>query len=375
MPLYYAIAGSAALVIAIMLALNGELTAVYGEYLTTFIIHAVGLVSVSAVSLVKRENPIKMAKGVPFAILLGGVINYFTTFFNTLAVGKISVTAILALSLLGQAVTSLVVDCFGLMGMPRRRLGALELCGLAITAGGIVLLLGGTGSAPLLPVIVSILSGTCCVCTRQVTAQLSERTSLLTGTWFSYFTGLLVSVAALGIAAALGVEIPFSAGFSPRAWIYLGGALGAVAVFLQSICVKHMSSVAMTLVMFAGQVFGGTAIDALFYEKFSTVTLTGGILAFAGLVLNALGARARRSAHLPNETSVSLSRSSSRALSACFSSMVLASASSSAPRQNTSQKVSVCTTLPQVREAQSIARLNTCSKLPYGRQNCLSPLR
>lgn len=291
MPLYYAIAGSAALVIAIMLALNGELTAVYGEYLTTFIIHAVGLVSVSAVSLVKRENPIKMAKGVPFAILLGGVINYFTTFFNTLAVGKISVTAILALSLLGQAVTSLVVDCFGLMGMPRRRLGALEVCGLAVTAGGIVLLLGGTGSAPLLPVIVSILSGTCCVCTRQVTAQLSERTSLLTGTWFSYFTGLLVSVAALGIAAALGVEIPFSAGFSPRAWIYLGGALGAVAVFLQSICVKHMSSVAMTLVMFAGQVFGGAAIDALFYEKFSTVTLTGGILAFAGLVLNALGAR------------------------------------------------------------------------------------
>ena len=64
MPLYYAIAGSAALVIAIMLALNGELTAVYGEYLTTFIIHAVGLVSVSVVSLVKRENPIKMAKGV-----------------------------------------------------------------------------------------------------------------------------------------------------------------------------------------------------------------------------------------------------------------------------------------------------------------------
>ena len=98
-------------------------------------------------------------------------------------------------------------------------------------------------------------------------------------------------MSALGIAAALGVEIPFSAGFSPRAWIYLGGALGAVAVFLQSICVKHMSSVAMTLVMFAGQVFGGAAIDALFYEKFSTVTLTGGILAFAGLVLNALGAR------------------------------------------------------------------------------------
>ena len=99
-----------------------------------------------------------------------------------------------------------------------------------------------TGSAPLLPVIVSILSGTCCVCTRQVTAQLSERTSLLTGTWFSYFTGLIVSVAALGTAALIGQDVSFG-GFDMRIWPYFGGALGALAVFLQSICVKHMSRI------------------------------------------------------------------------------------------------------------------------------------
>lgn len=290
--MYYAVAGSAAAIIAVMLAINGELTAVYGEHLTTLIIHLVGLGSVTLVTLIKRENPFKMARGVPFAILLGGVINYFTTFFNTLAVGRISVTAILALSLLGQAVTSLVIDCFGLFGMKKRTLGALEFAGLAVTAAGIVLLLsGGDGSAPFIPVAVSVLSGTACVCTRQVTAQLSERTSLLTGTWYSYFTGSIVAVIALGIVMLAGVDIPFSAGFSPRAWIYLGGALGAIAVFLQSICVKHMSSVAMTLVMFAGQVFGGAAIDAVFYAEFSAATLIGGCLAFAGLVLNALGAR------------------------------------------------------------------------------------
>lgn len=289
--MYYAVAGSAAVIIAVMLAVNGELTAVYGGSLTTFIIHAVGLLSCTLAALIKRESPFKRAKGVPFVILLGGVINYFTTFFNTLAVGKISVTAILALSLLGQAVTSLVIDCFGLFGMPRRKLGILELCGLLVTGCGIMLLLGGTGSAPLMPVAVSVLSGTCCVCTRQVTAQLSERTSLLTGTWFSYFTGIIVAVAALLIAPLLGENIPFDAGFDMRIWPYLGGALGALAVFLQNICVKHMSSVAMTLVMFAGQVFGGAAIDAVFYGAFSAETLAGGALAFVGLVLNALAAR------------------------------------------------------------------------------------
>ena len=290
--MHYAVAGSAALIIAVMLAINGELTAVCGETLTTLLIHLVGLGVCSAAALIKRENPFRAARGVPFAIMLGGVINYFTTFFNTLAVGRISVTAILALSLLGQAATSLVIDRLGLFGMEKRRLGALELAGLAVTALGIALLLGGTGGgAPALPVAVSVLSGTACVCTRQVTAQLSERTSLLTGTWFSYFTGSVVAVAALGIAALAGAELRLELSLSAPAWAYLGGVLGAAAVYLQSICVKRMSSVAMTLVMFAGQVFGGAAIDAAFYGEFSARTLAGGALAFAGLVLNALAAR------------------------------------------------------------------------------------
>ena len=102
----------------------------------------------------------------------------------------------------------------------------------------------------------------------------------------------VVSVAALGAAALIGQDVSFG-GFDMRIWPYFGGALGALAVFLQSICVKHMSSVAMTLVMFAGQVFGGAAIDAAFYGEFSGETLIGGALAFAGLVLNALAARKR----------------------------------------------------------------------------------
>ena len=290
--MHYAIAGSAALIIAVMLAINGELTAVCGETLTTLLIHLVGLGVCSAAALIKREKPFRAARGVPFAILLGGVINYFTTFFNTLAVGRISVTAILALSLLGQAATSLVIDCFGLFGMEKRRLGLPELAGLAVTALGIALLLaGGEGGAPLVPVAVSVLSGACCVCTRQVTAQLSERAGLLTGTWFSYFTGSIVAVAAVIISPALGAGADFSLALAAPCWAYLGGALGAAAVYLQNLCVKRMSSVAMTLVMFAGQVFGGAAIDAAFYGEFSARTLAGGALAFAGLVLNALAAR------------------------------------------------------------------------------------
>ena len=293
--MYYAVAASAAVAIAVMVAFNGELTSAYGEYLSTLMIHVVGLISVSLVSCAKRENPFKLARGVPFGLLLGGAINYFTIFFNTLSINALSVTAVLALSLLGQAATSLIIDCFGLFGMPKRRLGMLELGGLAVTAVGIAVLLDGMDAAGALPIILSILAGTCCVLTRQVTAQLSERTSSLTGTWFSYFTGTTASLIAMAVAAVLGVDVLPAVTVDARVWIYLGGTLGAVAVFLQAVSTKHMSSVSMTLVMFAGQVFGGAVIDALFYSKFSAETLIGGVLAFVGLVLNALASR-RRSA-------------------------------------------------------------------------------
>ena len=289
--MYYAVSASAAVIIAAMLALNGELTAVYGQYPATLIIHIAGLAAVSAAALIKRENPFKAAKGLPPALFTGGVINYFNTFFNTIALGRISVTAILALSLLGQAAASLAVDRFGLLGMPKRRLGAPEFAGLAVTALGIAALLRGEASAPIVPVAVSLLSGAACVGTRQVTAQLSERTSLLTGAWYSYFTGTLCAVIGAAAAAAFGQAGGFAAGVSPRAWIYLGGALGAAAVYLQNIAVRHMSSFAMTLILFAGQVLGGVVIDAAFYGSFSAQKLAGGALAFAGLALNALASR------------------------------------------------------------------------------------
>ena len=60
--MHYAVAGSAALIIAVMLAINGELTAVCGETLTTLLIHLVGLGVCSAAALIKRENPFKAAR-------------------------------------------------------------------------------------------------------------------------------------------------------------------------------------------------------------------------------------------------------------------------------------------------------------------------
>lgn len=283
--MYYGFAALAAVCVATLVAINGELTFVHGIHMSNLIIHIVGLVIVSFTALLRKERVFKI-KGLPIILFLGGLIGYFTTLFNNMAIGRISVTAILALSLLGQAATSLVIDQFGFFDMPVRKFSFSKLMGLAVTCLGIVLLLWGSESSSFIPAFVSLLTGVTVVTSRQINAQLAERTSVLTSTFYNYSVGLITAIVALAIAAMSGAEIVIGVGISKNLWIYLGGAIGVLTVLLSNICVQRMSSLIMTLMMFAGQVFGGVAIDAIFYGEFSLRTLAGGIFAFLGLVVN-----------------------------------------------------------------------------------------
>lgn len=285
--MYYFFAALAAVLIAVMVAINGFLTDVYAVHLATLIIHVCGLILISAVALIRRERVFRV-RGVPLALFCGGAIGYLTTLFNVMAIGRISVTAILALSLLGQALTSLVIDQFGFFGMPVKKFNAARLLGIVCTAAGIVFLLtGGAGGEDIfVPAFVSLLTGVTVVTSRHVNAQLSERTSVTVSTWYNYVVGLAASAAALGLFALFGAEIPWSSGVSPRLWIYLGGPVGVVIVLLSNIVTMKMPALVMTLIMFAGQVFGGVAIDAALYGEFSWRSLIGGAFAFMGLVLN-----------------------------------------------------------------------------------------
>ncbi len=57
-----------------------------------------------------------------FKYYIGGAVGAATTLFNNMAFGHISISAILALTLLGQSVTSFCIDSFGLSRWKSRRL-------------------------------------------------------------------------------------------------------------------------------------------------------------------------------------------------------------------------------------------------------------
>lgn len=138
--MYYLLAMLTGFLAAVMLVVNGGLSAAYGIWLGAVIIHAVGLAAVLLVYAVRR-GPLLPGLRVPLYYFLGGALGVGTTVFSVVAFGVISVSAITALSLLGQALASLGIDHYGLMGMEKRPFQPKKLVGFALIAGGIVLMM------------------------------------------------------------------------------------------------------------------------------------------------------------------------------------------------------------------------------------------
>lgn len=277
------------MLIGIMITINGFLTLGYGVYSAGVIIHIAGLIVVSIVMTARREWR-RPQKGVPLVYYLGGAIGVVTTVANNLAFGHLSVSALMALGLLGQSITSALTDQFGWFGMPRRRFAPQKVFGLCIAGLGVVAMLVDSNwqnptPALVVAVLVSLLAGVTVVVSRVINARLAQTTSLWNSTFFNYAVGLpVMTLVMLLVREPLGL---FSTPALPF-WMYLGGPIGVVMVFLSSYVMEKISSLYVTLLMFVGQVLAGILIDAVMDGAFSWSLTLGGALVAAGLIFNLL---------------------------------------------------------------------------------------
>jgi len=270
------------ILITVMVAINGGLTTFYGVYTATVIIHLVGLILISLAVFIKREKffPGKYA----WYLYLGGAIGVFTTLANNISFGRISVSAIMALGLLGQTVTGLVIDQYGLFGMQKHLFTKDKLVGLALILAGIAAMIN---SFEILAVVVSFFAGFSIVMSRTLNAKLADVTSMRVSTFYNYFIGLIVSIAVF-LLLGRGEVVFAEFALSPSWYIYLGGALGVCVVFLSNFVVVKISAFYLTLLIFIGQIFSGVLIDAFISQEISTRNVIGGALVALGLSINLL---------------------------------------------------------------------------------------
>jgi len=284
--MYYAVSVIAGVCIAVMVMINGKLTTYYGVYSATMVIHLVGLLFAMILLGVKGQR-ILPAKKLPFHLYLGGAVGLLTVVFNNISFGRISLSAILALGLLGQCLTSLVFDKYGFWNMPKHRYSKKKLIGIAIVVLGIILMMRDANMDAIIPITVSLLTGITVVVSRTINASLAQHTGMLKSTLVNYGVGFVLSVIFLLIG---GRGEPMLSRFtlSPNAWIYLGGIIGVCIVTLLNASVCRISSFYMTLLLFMGQVFAGLVLDIMLSGFFSLHNLIGGIFVTAGLVQNVL---------------------------------------------------------------------------------------
>ncbi len=162
-------------ILSIMILINGNLTVYYGVYFAAVIIHVVGSGFAFILRTLQKERKPLFTHG-PKWIYLGGAIGVFTTVFNNFAYGHISLTSIVALGLLGQSVTSLIIDTFGLFGMKKQLLDKRSIPpGLIISVSGILFMLDRSVSYAFLAVLLSLGSGITVVLSRTANARLAEK--------------------------------------------------------------------------------------------------------------------------------------------------------------------------------------------------------
>jgi len=289
--LFYILSLISGVLISISIALNGRLAGEHGLHFSSVIVHITGLVVIAIVLLIKREMP--FAKGRPFLYHFGGAFGVIIVLFNNLAFGRISVSAILALILLGQSAAGLAFDQFGLMGMKKYPFNKRKIVGLILIICGIIVMID---QFDFVAMLLSVLAGASTVISRTLNAKLSNLSSVRTSTFYNYLVGLAFALVVFLLFGG-GEAIHVDRTLSTDLYIYLGGILGVCFILINTLLVPKISAFYLTLLLFVGQVFAGIAIDAIIDQAFSLPIIIGGVLVGAGLCADLLLERWKQGNH------------------------------------------------------------------------------
>jgi len=271
------------ILIAVMITINGQLSAFHGIFMAAVIIHIVGSIFAYCVLKVTKQK-LKLNKNLPLWLYMGGVLGVITTFCNNFAFGKISLTSIIALVLLGQTVTSIFIDAFGLFGMKRYPFRNYTLLGLSLAVLGMLLMLETPTLSSLLAVSLSFIAGISVVVSRTCNAKLAENIGLLPGSLVNHLVGLPLCILLLFAFDSNHLLSTFA--FSSESWIYLGGTLGVIGVLLFNLLVPKVAAFPLTILSFVGQLFASMAFDFIVFHTYDITTFLAGSLIALGIVIN-----------------------------------------------------------------------------------------
>lgn len=137
--MYNVYTGLIGVLISIMIAFNGVLANYIGNNYSSVIIHIVGLLGISFILLLNK-NKMSMPKNIPLYMYSAGAIGVLTVLFSNISFNTLGASITLSLGLLGQSVSSIMIDNYGLFGMKVDKFDKKKIIGFALISLGIFIM-------------------------------------------------------------------------------------------------------------------------------------------------------------------------------------------------------------------------------------------
>jgi transporter family-2 protein len=201
--------------------------------------------------------------GIPWWMLAGGAAGALTVATQGLAVGLIGVSLYTVGIVAGQTVNGLFLDRigFGPAGVVAVTVPRLLGGALALAAVGLALVGDSLAEVPGWMLVLPFLAGIAIAWQQATNGRLRQRVGTpLTATFVNFVGGTLL----LAIAAAVHVSaVGPPRALPPEWWLYLGGPLGVVYIFLSAAIVRDTGVLLLGLGAVVGQLLSSVALDAL----------------------------------------------------------------------------------------------------------------
>lgn len=237
------------------------------------------------------------SRTLPPWMLLGGLAGAFTVASQGLTVATIGVALFTVGFVAGQTTGGLVLDRVGYGPAGVVPVTVRRVIGALLAIAGVVVCLSGDalGGVPLWMLIVPAVAGAGVAWQQGTNGRLRVRVeSPLTATLVNFIGGTVVLVVA-AVIHVVAVDVPRVVPTEP--WLYLGGAVGVVYIFLSAVVVRRTGVLLLGLGSVVGLLTTSVLLDALWpapAAPSTPVALLAAGVAIAGVAVAAVPWRRRR---------------------------------------------------------------------------------
>ena len=259
--------------------------------LAALVSFSIGLLIISLATFASSKNRAALSltfskfkdSSIPLWLSVAGMLGGIYVIMQGVVAGLIGVALFSIGVVAGSALSALLLDGNGLLGLTKRRIGLTRLAGTVLALSGLVVA-SDLANYSFSPLIVLPFAAGIGIGFQQAMNGLFGKLaqSAIVPTFFNFIAG--TAFIALALLTVEGFSFPATWPTNPL--LYLGGVVGVIFIFMQVVVLPKIGALSMGIAMLVGQLSGSVLLDLLVPIADRAVTIS----TLLGIVLAMLGA-------------------------------------------------------------------------------------